>query len=233
MLSPEERNLLENAKALISEIESMQEGDGTMENEYDVEMQNGEKKDGEKEDEYKEDEEARRYKKSSEGTGINKQESDGSTASDTADERVEDLPEKTEENVDEVAKSIVQLLTKNAVVQKSVKPKVVQSDNKAVVVALNALTGVVKSLAENQNETDQALTTILEANGIVDTIKVEKSANQAPIVNTDLAEVLTEVNKSLKSLNQPGPAPQPEQKNDMNSVRKALKDTMPQLLGVK
>ncbi len=228
MLSPEERNLLENAKALISEIESMQEGEETMEGEYDVEMQNGEK-----EDEYKEDEEARRYKKSSDGTGVNKQESDGSTASDTADERVEDLPEQTEENVDEVAKSIVKIFAKNAV-QKSVKPKekVVQSDNKAVVVALNALTGVVKSLAENQNEQEQALTTILEANGIVDTIKVEKSADQMPVVNTDLAQVLTEVNKSLKSLNQPGATPEPEQKNDMNSVRKSLRGAMPQLLGV-
>jgi len=128
----------------------------------------------------------------------------------------------------------VQLLTKNAV-QKSVKPKekVVQSDNKAVVVALNALTGVVKSLAENQNEQEQALSTILEANGIVDAIRVEKSANQAPVVNADLAQVLTEVNKSLKSLNQQGAvAPPPEQKNDITSVRKALKKNMPALLGV-
>ena len=234
MLSPEERNLLENAKALISEIESMQEGEETGEEEYNIEMQNGEKKDGEKPDDYKEDKDARRYKKSSEGTGVNKQESDGSTASDTADEIVEDLPAQTEENVDEVAKSIVQLLTKNAV-QKSVKPKekVVQSDNKAVVVALNALTGVVKSLAENQNEQEQALSTILEANGIVDAIRVEKSANQAPVVNADLAQVLTEVNKSLKSLNQQGAvAPPPEQKNDITSVRKALKKNMPALLGV-
>ncbi len=226
MLSPEERNLLENAKALISEIESMQEGEETMEQEYDVEMQ-----DGENEDDYKKWQETEDYKKAAAKADVKKQESDGSTASDTADERVEDLPEQTEENVDEVAKSIVQLLAKGAV-QKSVKPKVVQSDNKAVVVALNALTTVVKSLAENQNEQEQALSTILEGYGIVDSIKVEKSADQAPIVNTDLAQVLTEVNKSLKSLNQPGKAPQPEQKNDMNSVRKSLKGAMPQLLGV-
>lgn len=231
MLSPEERNLLENAKALISEIESMQEGEGTMDAEYNVEMQ-----DGENEDDYKKRQETEDYKKAAGKAAVKKQESDGSTASDTADEIVEDLPKQTEENVDEVAKSIVQILATNAVqkpVQKSAKPKVEQSDNKAVVVALNALTGVVKSLAENQNQNEQAISTILEGYGIVDSIKVDKSANQAPVVNTDLAQVLTEVNKSLKSLNQPGATPEPEQKNDMNSVRKTLKETMPQLLGVK
>ena len=228
MLSPEERNLLENAKALISEIESMQEGEETMEEEYVVEM-----KEEENEDEYKERQETEEYKKAAAKANVEKQESDGSTASDTADERVEDLPEQTEENVDEVAKSIVQLLTAGPV-QKAAKPKkVAQSPDKSVLVALTQLTKVVKSLADNQGEQEQALSTILEGYGIVDNVKAEKSANQAPVVNTDLAQVLTEVSKSLNNLNKQGvSAPQPEQKNDMNSVRKALRETMPQLLGV-
>lgn len=228
MLSPEERNLLENAKALISEIESMQEGEETMEEE-EVEMQMEDEENGNekmKEKEYEEEYEA------SAGSNVQKQESDGSTASDTADERIEDIPEQTEENVDEVAKSIVKLLQK-APVNKSVsnKSKIRQGNNTPVLVAMNALTKVVKSLAENQNEQDQALSSILEGLGVAEAVKPQKVEKALPVVNADLANVLMEVNKSLKQLNTgQSMTTQPEQVQDRAAVRKALKGAMPQLL---
>ena len=228
MLSPEERNLLENAKALISEIESMQEGEETMEEE-EIEMQmdeNGEEEEKKYEEEYKGGMKA----------GVKKQESDGTTASDTADERIEDLPEQTEENVDEVAKSIVKLLQKAPVNKSSDKSvsnrsRIKQGNNTPVLVAMNALTKVVKSLAENQNEQDQALSSILEGLGVAEAVKPQKVEKASPVVNADLANVLMEVNKSLKELNSgQSTISQPEQVQDRTTVRKALKGALPQLL---
>lgn len=230
MLSPEERNLLENAKALISEIESMQEGEETMEEE-EIEMQiddeDEEKKKRREEEEFE----------GSAGTGVKKQESEGTTASDTADERIEDVPEQTEENVDEVAKSIVELLgnspinkTVNKPVKKSLKPKSENGENRSMLVAMNALTKVVKSLADNQNEQDKALSSILEGFGVADAVKTKEVEKSSPVLTTDLAKVLHEVNKSLKSLNQEKAVAQPEQVMDRSTVRKSLKDAMPQLL---
>ena len=233
MLSPEERNLLENAKALISEIESMQEGEETMEEE-EIEMQNNEDEEYEMEKmEGKEEEEYKGMKKGMKA-GVKKQESDGTTASDTADERIEDLPEQTEENVDEVAKSIVKLLQK-APVNKSVgstnRSKVRQGNNTPVLVAMTALTKVVKSLADNQNQQDMALSSILEGLGVAEAVKPKRVEKAQPVVNADLANVLMEVNKSLKQLNTgQSITAQPEQVQDRTSVRKALKGALPQLL---
>ena len=223
MLSPEERNLLENAKALISEIESMQEGEATMEEE-EIEMQMDEEDENGKKKEFEEEYEGAK------GTDVQKQESEGTTASDTADQRVEDLPEQTEENVDEVAKSIVKLLGKAPVNKSVVRSKKGQVNNAPVLVALNALTKVVKSLADNQNEQDQALSSILEGLGVADAVKVQKAEKNQPVVNADLAQVLNEVNKSLHNLNRGNNVVQPEQVVDRASVRKSLKEAMPQLL---
>ena len=221
MLSSEEKSLLENAKALISEIESMQEGEAMMEEgeEEEITMEMDEEK-------YEEDE------------FVKKQE--GSTASDDADKRVEDLPEQTEENVDDVAKAIVKMLTR-APINKSVgRSKVrkagvrsVSRNDGAVAIALSKLTKIVKSLADGQSEHEQALSSILDGLGVADAVKKAKVSDNQAIVAPDLAQVLMEVNKSLKGLNQGQISQeQPEQKNDRTVVRKNLAGALPTIFQV-
>lgn len=218
-MSPEQASLLANAKSLIEEIEAMQSGEVAEPELEEVEMQLDE------DEKKKRDEE---YTEKSKGTTVLKQESEGSTASDDAEEIVEDLPEQTEENVDEVAKAIVGMLQKAPINKSGSQTRLDNlSDNKTFMVAFNALTKVVKSLAENQNDHDVALSNILEGLNVADTVRTEAKKTEAkPVVTSDLGNVLTEITKSLQSLKDQKSA-EPEQKNDRTQVRKSLKEVLP------
>jgi hypothetical protein len=115
--------------------------------------------------------------------GLEQTPSDGVTANDKAETRIEEpASDITEENVDEVAKSLVKIL-KGAMDKKDAsKPKVEKSNNNEV---LAEMTKVLKQLATNQSEiqkkqtdTESAIMNILKGLKIAD--EVEKSI-QRPI----------------------------------------------------
>lgn len=125
---------------------------------------------------------------------------EGTTASDDADARLgDDIPEVDQDNIDEVAK----MLTKLAKKSKSAPVKKASKNNELedVKMAILDLTKVVKSIADDNNEVQKAVASILDGIGVADAItSVQKS----------------EVPVQRRSVNKPVA--------DRPSVRKAIMD---------
>jgi hypothetical protein len=131
--------------------------------------------------------------------GLETTPSDGQTASDDAEERIEDpLPDGTQEATDMVAKTLVeQLLT---AVNKQKKP-VKKSENNKIAQTLSELTKVVKSIVDKQNENQYAIESILKGLSVDKEIEV---INKSKTVEKDqgngdaaIAELTKLLQKSL------------------------------------
>lgn len=108
------------------------------------------------------------------------------------------LPEITEENVNEVAKTIAKMLARKSV-KKSADP---------VIEALGDLTKVIKSLKDDQSETDKAVTSILEGMGVAKQIEIAQKSQTtqpaipaAPIVDADNLKMAAYMATVLKDIN--------------------------------
>ena len=95
---------------------------------------------------------------------------DASTGSSTADERIEDLPEWDEENVDDVAKAILRMAMGAGVIKKSARPQ------NPLVVAMAKIAKAMESIAEKQSIHDRVLTDIVDSLGV--TKGLEEAENQ-------------------------------------------------------
>lgn len=129
--------------------------------------------------------------------GLEQTESDGMTANDPAPERVEEpLPEESAENVDDVAKAIIKLLSK--------KKEVVKSAPKAAPVS-GKLVQVVKAIAEKQQDIESALLSVLQGFGVAGQIekqfdlkekeKIQKGRNNPKDIEATLAYLAKHMQK--------------------------------------
>ena len=247
MLSPEQKQALMNAKALIQEIESMeggtQEGEEPINQEAEMafnpkeqmgEQPEGEQvtepKDAKKIPEVKESFSKKTYKDISQ---IAKP--DASTANDKAEEKVEDRPDQDEENIGEVAKALATIAQS---LQRKNVAKSQASSGSELVVVINELTKVVKSLAASQTNQGAVLEDILEGLGVAksietkqDALRVEKSDPRRPVGTTDTNEVLLQVTKALQAIAANQDKSGTYMVGDNSSdVRKSLADNLEDLL---
>lgn len=118
-------------------------------------------------------------------------ESEGATANDDAEERIEDPePEASQANMQEVAK-MLQMFKKINTVKKSKK---INPSTRV----LNELVKTTKSIANKQKITDEALINVLKGLGIAD--EIEKANNiQAEVVTKGFNDT-ADVNKTLEYL---------------------------------
>jgi hypothetical protein len=187
-LTPEEQTLVANIKSLLAELEGMQVGDETLDQEVEMEdekppfMPQEDEEGGEDEDEYEVDK------------AIENASPDESTANDDAEDRLEDVPEVDEGNVNEVAKAIARAMLG----QKKVKKSAGGSVNAQIVQALGEVSRVMKSMQNRVQSQEQVLSEILEGLGVTQVSKptsVRKSQNR-PVQSMD-GEFVNEVAKAL------------------------------------
>lgn len=228
MLSPEEKEMLANIKALISQIETMEGGeeeegippadDGSA---PPVAMAEDEI-DGE--EEFVDDEE--------EGVVKSKvKKGEGSTGSDDSEDIIDDQPEMNEENIKEVAKALLKLgLIKQ---KKKAVAKSKGGDSAVLVGAIAQLTKVIKSIQENQNEHKRAIEGMLEGLGIANSIKPERVAKSKPVAVNDTKKILSEVFKDILGADGDGGKNQNAVATARNNsdVRKSIGTVMQALVG--
>jgi hypothetical protein len=231
-LSTEERTILDNIMSLVQEIQQMETaeagnpgGEGG-EEAPPAQMTAAKDQavdDNEVEPDEEEGAEAPEMKKARKS--IDDQGEEASSARDDAEERIEDLPEETEDNVQEVAKMLAKILfvPKPATVRKSVT-----RPDRTTLTAIQALTQVVKSLAKRQKMNDSVMNDILAGLGIADqiegTYKVNKS--NGPVLNSDADKTIRAIKKVSKSIEDDPHA-------SMMEVRKNFKGALSMLFGGK
>lgn len=151
-----------------------------------------------------------------EGSEVEKAE-DGATASDDAEERIEDQPEENLDNIQEVAKAIAKALKKDSV-KKSKK--------------VNPLSKEIESIRKENRDMKKALEGIFEGLGIADEIKKSQEIEQAEKKKVPMNDA-NEIQKTLDFIKK-GLSPQEETfKNarpDNSDFRKSLIDNDGQLL---
>lgn len=192
--SSDEQNIFNNIVALLNELKTLGMQDDGEEEMISEQMEMTEAKQENQTDRPPEDEnEIDKTEK-----GLEQTPSEGSTANDDAGVRDEEnLTDLTEENMDEVAKALLTLLKGKTKTQKSVVKK--ESTNQLLPV-LNELTKAIKSIGARQEESENALESILKGLGVAKAIeseekKVEKSR---PVKsNKELEGLLTYVEKAL------------------------------------
>lgn len=108
----------------------------------------------------------------------------GTTANDTAEARIEDMDEVNEDNIKEVAKTLVRLMSKSRV--KKSRASAVSVDKK-----------VLKALISKVQEQDKAIASILSGFGIADQVKKSFESKQAQVVHKS-ADADT-IHKSMES----------------------------------
>lgn len=161
--------------------------------------------------------------------GIEQTSSEGSTASDDAGERdMGNATDTMDENVQMLAKALLQMAGKSVEAKKSVAPK-----NNDLTTAINTLTTVVKSLATQQNEQATAIESILKGLGVAE--QIEKSAptkkveKQELTSSKELNSILEYVAKSIET-QQKGesvPTHQPGHFNQNEQARKSIAGWLP------
>lgn len=128
---------------------------------------------------------------------IQASESDGPTANEDGQERVEDLPEPDEENIKEVAKALLKAGL--------IKPKktVTKSSNSG---EMAQIMSVVKAMGDRINQQGQVIAELLEGIGLVPEAPqtVQKSQDQRPaasagVFGTELTDVIAAVVKGLQT----------------------------------
>lgn len=177
--------------------------------------------DEEKKKTAQEEEDKKKAQEDDKENEVDKQE-DATTASDSAEDIIDELPEVTTENITEVAKLFKQLKV-NKAKQKAKKQK--ESSNK-IYKAIASLTNLVKGLAANQNSIEKAFENFMDAQGIKAEVmaevetqkreKVEKSTtgNQAEMIGRGVAEALRQLNTETQL---------PFQQND-KEIKKSIGD---------
>lgn len=155
--------------------------------------------------------------------GLEQTPSEGATASDDTEERIDDpVPEPSAENVQEIAKAILSMI-KRPVVQKSasgVNPQITQ-----------ILSEVVKIQKSNQDQLSAIQTAfghILKGLGIADQLEVAKSKNEqeqkvAKSVDLTNKQLLDFINASLQNVQKSG-SEEKVQKSNAQVVHDNLSD---------
>lgn len=220
-LSPEEATALSNIQSILSELLAMNEGGG-MEapTEEPVEMAEGEDMMS-PEEESSEGKEVKMIVK-----GLEETPSDAATASDDTEQRMDEVrTEQTEENVNEVAKALLQLL----------QPKQVKKSAPLdpTTKALKEIVQVVKAQNDRQSVLEETLSHVLNGMGVMKQLEVAKAeAKKQPIVDNDNNAVLKAISDALKVGNSQPAQPQTYESN-ANLARKNLgrADVLKGLLG--
>jgi hypothetical protein len=253
MLTPEQKQALMNAKALIQEIEAMeggsQEGDAPADKPeaqeaqmaFNPDEQMGDQPEGENatqpKDEKKQPEVKESFTKKTYKDISQMATPDASTARDKAEDKVDDIPDQDEENIGEVAKALAtiarSLQAKN--VAKSATPT-----GSELVGVINELTKVVKSMMETQKNQGAVLEDVLEGLGVAKSIeakqealRVEKSNERRPVATTDTNQVLLEVTKALQAIAGNKGDQTYTVGNNSSDVRKSLAENIEALLPVR
>ena len=189
MLSPEEQTALSNIQSILSELLSMSSNgaEATPTEEPPVEMAEGEDMMTPEEEET-EGKEVKMIIKGMETTP-----SDAATASDDAEQRMDEVQtEQTEENVNEVAKALLKLL----------KPQTVKKAKQIdpTTVALNQIVQVIKSQNERQSVLEETLGHVLSSMGVMKQLEVAKAEQKKkqPIVDNDNSAVLKAILSELQ-----------------------------------
>jgi hypothetical protein len=137
---------------------------------------------------------------------------EGTTASDKAKTIIDEQGEVNEKNINEVAKTIIKMLSDK---------KVQKSENK------NELFDVIKVMAEKQNEIEKALGNIFEGLGIADQIKKLEVKKQEDVRRPENDK--NEIQKSLDYIKQQLGVPVQDNRpvgNTSESVHKSLTDAL-------
>lgn len=187
-LSPEETTALSNIQSILSEILQMGPAEEEMvEEPIAMAEEDEEDKDIEKAAEEDMDEEDDDVEK-----GLETTPSESETASDDAVTRLEEvLTEQTEENVSEVAKALLTLLS----------PKKVKKSKKTptseLTKVLETIVEVQKSSQEQVSDLSEAFGNIIQGLGISKQIEVSKSSKKKPAMDQDNQAVLALIQKAL------------------------------------
>lgn len=224
-LSPEEKANIQNILSLINQLMQMEEGSDSVGGGDLVPVEKEDKKDmGDDfkpkddvvvvEDDEKKDEMLEKAISKALRKMIAKAD-EGSTGSDTAEEKIDDIPEIDEDNIDEVAKAILAIANRKKIA-KSKSTNSVAKIEKAII----DLTNVMKSVVDDQKEIGDALTNFLDAQGILDEVKKSMGKDSQIVGNNSGSR---RVQKSESDL------PIAER----SSVRKALREELISILGVK
>lgn len=223
----EEKTILYNIVSLAQQLLQAENAEGTkeenvqtgeeLEPKENVQMADDGKEDKDEKDEDKE--EGKEVKK-----GIIETGSDGATANDTSEKKLDDpLTDITEETIDEVAKAIVEKLYKSKSVKKSVN-----EDNGTVNKLLTEMLKIQKGLLARQEETENAIANLIKGFGIADQVtkayqaetnkQVKKGLNDPQDVENTLRFIAKALNLDTQK--------KEESKSDSNSdiVRKSLAD---------
>ena len=100
---------------------------------------------------------------------------DASTGSGSAEERIEDLPEWDEENIGDIAKGIIRMLTKGRQpINKALGVR--QPSNTATTATLVALTQALTGIAKRQTHQEQVLEDLLDGMGVTKQLEAEEEA---------------------------------------------------------
>lgn len=235
-LTPEEKTLIDNIKSMVEELEGIEQAEGpesgAMEEQASMKadvidqmsvqppnMAQANPKKVKPEDESDEETEKCLKKSAPVKKGIDSQgSSEGSTASDDAEERIEDdIPEGDQKDIAEVSKMLALLMSRKGV--RKADP------------TMDALT----KLAEEQKVMKQALENLIRGLGVAEQItaaveeeRVEKS-ERTPVVSTDRDEVVRSVAKAL--VEALGVNKTEDASHDINTVRKSLAGVLPALFG--
>lgn len=217
-LSPEEMTILSNIGSLLDQLKQMSSGDGIVEPEEVTEAEDKPDNETTPEEDSLNGKEVKMIIKGTENTP-----SDGATASDDAEERMDEvLPDLTEENVSEVEKAFKLILSHLPKTVKKSQPKQTVSP---VVTLLNKMVDVQKSTQDQIGEIEEALGHILNGIGITKQFEVSKPKQDDPkVINKAQNDELLSVLKSLVSDKK-----ESEKKNDprmsqISHVRKNLSD---------
>jgi hypothetical protein len=184
MLTPEEKEMLANIKSLVSQIESMETAGGETE-EGSPEEPAPVTEAADDIDQMPPEEEAKKAC----GTKKVKKGDDGTHADDDAEERLDDIAEVDAKNIQEVAKVLVAAL-KGSAVKKAKKLDPITE-------AIMGLTRVVKTVSARQEQTAQALASILEGFGIAEMVQKNADPEQPvqksrkPIGTPDQMDIIT------------------------------------------
>lgn len=174
-------SLLEQAKMLSgnSTIETEETPDQDIEKILKMMKQDEEDEENNKmqKQENEEDEEENEINKSDEGTH----------GEDSAEDRIEDLPEETSDNIQEVAKTIVKMLAQQ-------KGKKIQKSKD------NGNNKVLKQIIDEQNQLKKSITNILEGLGIADEIKKINEVKKSEIEQRKIPNDPNELKKSLDEI---------------------------------
>ena len=229
MLSPEEKTLVGNIRSLIAELNQIETGNEEALKEEEEHMPDPDKKE-EKDTSIVDKTEIEKPKDETEEEkkeDVNK--SEGATADDDAETRLEDdLPDVTEDNLKVLKQLIkagrIRVTTKQERAMKS------QQIMENLHTAVGELTKVVKSLAINQKEHGQAITGLIQ--GLGADVEVKKSQRQRkPITQSpdssnkllkEVQNIIDQANKSRDTAI--------VQNNQTADVRKGLKSALHQLL---